>query len=231
VLVLGAATILVLLAAPPRLPAGWLPDPAWGPALVVAAVGFTVLLLAAALRPSPARLVAALAATIGAAFLLTSTLLLPAFAAGQPNRAIALDVARERAFVPGARLVYCEDPAHARRDVLFAARHAGVEECDLWSRAASREPYLFLVSPAQDASFRVLPSYRHVATYAYLPARTLTLAGLLEGASAEQVVLLANYPTDDPVAERKKKREYRRGIQQERQAQWLEAQRAGSAAR
>ena len=223
ILVLAGGGLAALIARPPRFPAGWLPDAAAAPALVCVAAAVAGLLLVTALRPRPLTVAAALASTTALAFLLAAALFLPAFSAAQPNRAIAADVARERAFVPQARLVYCEDPAHARRDVLFAARHAGIETCDLWSLAASREPYLFLVSPAQDRSFRVLPGYRHVASYPYLPARTLTIGGLLEGRGADEVVLVANYATEDPVAERKKRREYRRAIQNERREQAQDA--------
>ncbi|MGE5127435.1 MAG: ArnT family glycosyltransferase [Betaproteobacteria bacterium] len=212
---LGAAATALLLARPPRVPAGWLPDPSHGPLLVVVATLAALVLLAAALRPTPARVLAALATATAAGFLLLVTLFLPAFSAGQPNRAIAADVARERLYVPRAQLAFCEDPARVRRDVLFAARHAGVEQCDLWSLAASHEPFLFLVSPAQAASFRVLPRYRHVGSYSYLPARALTLDGLLDGVSAGEVQLVANYATPDPVAERKRRKEYRRRIQEE----------------
>jgi len=215
VLALGAAALALLLARPPRIPAGWLPDPSHGPLLVAVVTLAALVLLAAALRPTPARVLAALSAATATVFLLLVTLFLPAFSAGQPNRAIAADVARERLYVPRAQLAFCEDPARVRRDVLFAARHAGVEQCDLWSLAASHEPYLFLVSPAQAASFRVLAKYRHVGSYRYLPARTLTLDGLLDGASTGEVQLVANYATPDPVAERKRRKEYRRRIQQE----------------
>jgi 4-amino-4-deoxy-L-arabinose transferase-like glycosyltransferase len=214
-LLLGAAATALLLVRPPRVPAGWLPDPRYGPLLVVLVTLGALVLLGAALRPTPARVLAALATATAGDFLLVVTLFLPAFSAGQPNRAIAADVARERLYVPAARLVFCDDPARVRRDVLFAARHAGVEQCDLWSLAASHEPYLFLVSPAQAASLGVLPTYRHVGSYRYLPGRTLTLDGLLHGASAGEVLLVANYATSDPVAERKRRKEYRRRIRQE----------------
>ncbi len=81
--------------------------------------------------------------------------------------------------------------------------------------AASREPYLFLVSPAQAASLSVLGTYRHVGSYPYLPASTLTLDGLLSIPEPGEVQLVANYATPDPVADRKKRKEYRRGLQRE----------------
>ncbi len=215
VLLLGAGATTLLLARPPALPPGWLPDPVHGPLLVVVATLVAVALLAAALRPTAPGVLLALASATAVGFLLAVTLFLPAFSAGQPNRVIAADVARERLFVPRAQLVYCDDAARVRRDVLFVARHAGIEQCDLWSLAASRAPYLFLVSPAQAASLSVLGSYRHVGSYPYLPASTLTLDGLLAVPDQGQVQLVANYPTTDPVADRKKRKEYRRSLQRE----------------
>ena len=100
--------------------------------------------------------------------------------------------------------------------MLFAVRHAAVEQCDLWGLAGSREPYLLLVDPAHDASFHVLPKYRQVASYQYLPAKTLTLEGLFARHEPGELVLCANFRTKDPLAERKRKREYRKAIQREK---------------
>ena len=169
---------------------------------------------------------AVLAGTVSAVFFLLAGWFLPAFAEGQPNRAIAADVARERRYRPEARLAFCADPSHARRDVLFAVRHAALEQCELWSLAGSREPYLLLVDPAHDASFRVLPKYRQVASYQYLPARTLTLEGLFARNEPGELVLCANFKTKDPLAEVKRKREYRKAIQRERALAEQAAERA-----
>jgi 4-amino-4-deoxy-L-arabinose transferase len=212
VLALAVAAGAALLWRPPALPQAWLPAPG------VRAVSLAVVLIAmlalaaAALWPTRTRVTAALAGATAAVFFLGTAFFLPAFAAGQPNRALAQDVARERQYVPQATLAYCDDPSRARRDVLFRARHAGVEQCDLWSLAASRQPYLLLVSPAEDASFRVLPGYRQIASYRYVPARALTLDGLLSGQQPAELVLGANFKTTDPVAEVKRKKEYRRAI-------------------
>jgi hypothetical protein len=141
---------------------------------------------------------------------------LPAFAAAQPNRAIAADVARERLYRPNLRLAYCSDPSRARRDILLGVRLAATEQCDLWSLAASRTPYLLLVTPSEDASFRAIPRYRHVATYRYLPATALTLEGLFSLPTPGEIRLGANFRTTDPIAERERKREYRKAIQRDR---------------
>ena len=65
-----------------------------------------------------------------------------------------------------------------------------------------------------DRSFRSNPDYRHIATYRYLPARALTLGGLFGITEPAEIVLGANFPTDDPVADRKR----RQGVPPDAQA-------------
>ena len=90
------------------------------------------------------------------------------------------------------------------------------ERCDLWPRAASREPYLMLLGREERASFRSIPGYREVSVHRYLPATVLTFDGLvLERPLPGEVVLAANYATADPEAERKRKKEHRRMLRRE----------------
>ena len=112
-------------------------------------------------------------------------------------------------------MAFCSDPTRVRRDVLLHVRLAAFSECDLWSLAGSREPFLLLATPAQDASFRVDPRYREIARYRYVPASALTLGGLFSVREPGEVVLGANFTTTDPEAERKKKRAYRKAIEKE----------------
>ena len=128
------------------------------------------------------------------------------------------DVARERQYRPDLRMAFCSDPTRVRRDVLLHVRLAAFSECDLWSLAGSREPFLLLATPAQDASFRADPRYREVARYRYVPASALTLGGLFSVREPGEIVLGANFTTSDPEAERKRKREYRKAIQKDRRA-------------
>ena len=109
----------------------------------------------------------------------------------------------------------------AGHDVLLHVRLAAIAECDLWSLAGSREPFLLLATPAHDASFRASPRYREIARYSYVPASALTLGGLLSLHAPGEIVLGANFPTKDPVAERKRKRAYRKGVQEELHAAGL----------
>jgi len=216
VLLLQAGVLVLVLARPPRIPGEWLPG-AFPRALLVAVLAAgAVLLLAVALRSTPARVAAVLASLVAAAWLVLVVFFLPAFAAAQPNRQIAADVARERQYRPDLRMAFCSDPTRVRRDVLLYVRLAAFAECDLWSLAGSREPFLLLATPAQDASFRADPRYREVARYRFLPASALTLDGLVSIREAGEIVLGANFPTTDPEAERRRKREYRKGIQRER---------------
>ena len=212
VLLLFAVAVAAAIVRPPRAPAAWLPGTA--PIVLLAAtLGVGALAaLAVARGPSPRPTMAVLAGGMASAWLVLVLFFLPAFSGAQPNRAIARDVARERRHRPDLRLATCSDPARARRDVLFHARVTAEERCDLWPLAASRVPYLLLVRPEEDRSFQSSPAYRHVASYSYLPARALTLGGLLSPSEPGEIVLMANFPTDDPVAERKRKREYRKGF-------------------
>jgi 4-amino-4-deoxy-L-arabinose transferase-like glycosyltransferase len=217
-LVAEAAALVVFVARPPRVPDAWLPGLA-SRALLVAVVATSALaLLAVAARLTPARAAAALASIVAAAWLVLVLLFLPAFAAAQPNAAIVADVSRERQYRADLRMGFCSDPINVRRDVLLHVRLAAISECDLWSLAGSRQPFLLLATPAQDASFRASPRYREIARYRYLPASALTLGGLLSLDAPGEIVLGANFPTKDPVAERKRKREYRKDIQD-----WLHA--------
>jgi hypothetical protein len=158
---------------------------------------------------------AAPAAVVAASWLCVFFFFLPAFSASQPNAAIVKDVARERRYRPDLRMAYCSDPTRVRRDVLLDVRLAALAECDLWSLAGSREPFLLLVTPAEDASFRVDPRYRHIATYRYLPAEVLTFGGLFSLRAPGEIRLGANYATRDPEAAVKKKREYRKMLDRE----------------
>jgi len=153
---------------------------------------------------------------MASAWLVVAVFFLPAFSGAQPNRAIVTDVLRELRHRPDLRLASCSDPSRARRDVLFHARLTVEERCDLWPLAASRRPYLLLVSPKVDRSLRTIPRYRHVATYRYLPARVLTLGGLFSLTEPDEIILGANFRTDDPAAERKRKKEYRQMLKRER---------------
>jgi 4-amino-4-deoxy-L-arabinose transferase-like glycosyltransferase len=215
VLLAVAAALVLVLVRPPRVPDPWLPGPASRAALAAVVAAGALALVAIAARPTAARATAALASIVAAGWLVLVVLFLPAFAAAQPNRAIVADVARERQYRADLRMGFCSDPTHVRRDVLLHVRLSPIFECDLWSLAGSRKPFLLLATPAQDASFRVNPRYREIARYRYLPASALTLGGLLSLGGPGEIVLGANFPTKDPVAERKRKREYRKAVQEE----------------
>jgi 4-amino-4-deoxy-L-arabinose transferase-like glycosyltransferase len=209
VLALEAAALAFLLALPPRIPDPWLPGGLSRAVLVAVVAAGASCLAAVALRPTPRRVEALLASLVAAVWLVVVASFLPAFASAQPNRAIVSDVARERSYRRDFRMAFCSDPTRVRRDVLLHVRLAAFSECDLWSLAGSREPFLLLATPAQDASFRADPRYREVARYRYLPASALTLGGLFSLREPGEVVLGANFATSDPEAERKKKRAYR----------------------
>jgi 4-amino-4-deoxy-L-arabinose transferase-like glycosyltransferase len=219
VLLAEAAALALVLVLPPRIPDAWLPGAVPRGLLAAVLAAGAVALVAVAIRPTAARAAAVLASLVAAAWLVLVAFFLPAFVAAQPNRAIAGDVARERRYRPDLRMAFCSDPTRVRRDVLLHVRLAAVAECDLWSLAGSRAPFLLLATPAQDASFRADPRYREVARYRYVPATALTLAGLFSVRAPGEVVLGANFATTDPDAERKRKREYRKAIQEAQERQ------------
>ncbi len=216
VLVLAAGSLVVLTRALVAFPADWLP-PAWAQRLLVAvaaAAGLACLL--AALRPTPRLALGALAGTVaGVSFVLAATFL-PAFWTAQPNRAIAADVRREQLWRPDATVALCLDPSRAQRDILFHARVAVDERCDLWPLAASRLPYLLLIRPEERRSFSVVPGFREIARYPLLPATALTLGGLREPPRPSEVVLAANYGTADPEAQARARRLYKKTLYLER---------------
>jgi 4-amino-4-deoxy-L-arabinose transferase-like glycosyltransferase len=209
---LAAAGALALLAGTLRIPPAWRPGPAGEAALLVVAAVAAASALLVAWRPGPTRLTAVLG---GGAALLYAALVnahLPAFRAAQPNAAIVADVVRERTYRSDAVLAFCRDAARAHRDVLFDARHPAEERCDLWALATSDLPRLLLLTPDERASLAAVPALRDVAEYDALPATALTLRGLVAGVSPERVILAANYATNDPVAEWKRKKDRKRAL-------------------
>jgi 4-amino-4-deoxy-L-arabinose transferase-like glycosyltransferase len=177
--------------------------------------------IAAAFRPRPARVLGVLAATSACSFLGLVTLFLPAFWAAQPNSDIVANVVRERQFRPTAQVVACADPSRAERDLLFYARVVVATRCDLWNLAPAKAPFLFLLAPGERASLAAVPTFREISAHRYLPATALTFAGLLEPRLPGVITLAANYGTDDPVAETKRKQDRKR----EMRLLWPEAPR------
>jgi 4-amino-4-deoxy-L-arabinose transferase-like glycosyltransferase len=197
-----------------RIPTDWLP--AWPAQVALVALGAAVALAAAlvAARPSPARLAAVFAGGTAATFVLLAGVFLPAFRAAQPNAEVVEDVRRERAWRPDAALAACGDPARVSRDLLFEGRLTAQQRCDVWNPASSRRPFLLLVGPAERRSLDAVPGIREVAVYDCVPA-ALSLGQMWAGLAVEPFVLLANYPTDDPVAETKRRRDRKRALRRE----------------
>jgi hypothetical protein len=127
-------------------------------------------------------------------------------------------VTRELRYRSDARVVACSDPARLERDLLFHARVAVEQRCDLWSLAASRLPYLLLLDAREMESLALVPGLREVARYAYVPATTLGVTGLRQGVEPGLLILAANFKTDDAVAERKRRRDRRHALQAEEES-------------
>jgi 4-amino-4-deoxy-L-arabinose transferase-like glycosyltransferase len=218
VLALVAGGLIVLVLLPTRIPSPWLPDPRIRGGLSILAVAAAGTLMAVAARTTPARALTALVATAGGLYVGLILFFLPVFRARQPNLLITRDVIRELRYRPDARLALCADPARVQRDVLFEARLAAEEHCDLWNPASSRLPFLLLVQQEERESLERNPRIRIVGEYRYLPATALTLAGLWRRYDADQLVLIANYRTDDPEAIARQKRKRKREMQERSKA-------------
>jgi 4-amino-4-deoxy-L-arabinose transferase-like glycosyltransferase len=211
VLALGASACAAAPLLADRLPPAWLPGPT--PRLLVSAAVWLVAgaLLLGALRFTPGRAVGLLALAFGLGFSLVNTLFVPALRRAQPNAAIVADVLRERSFRSDLTVVACQDPTRVSRDLLFEARVAMLERCDLWAPAASAFPYLLLVADGQQESLRV--STRFVARYDYVPGEVTTLSRLADGVSRARLVLIANYSTAEPEANRRVRKERKQRVQ------------------
>ena len=71
-----------------------------------------------------------------------------------PNARIVKDVSRAVARRPLARVVVCQDPTRVQRDLLFEARIAVEERCDLWALASGRAPLVLLAVDEEAKSLR-----------------------------------------------------------------------------
>lgn len=209
-LVLDAAVLASLPFALARIPSPWVGAvgrAGWGAGC---AVGAAALLLAAA-RPRPLGVLATTAAASAGLFLLAATLLVPSFVSAQPNAAIVAEVLRERAFRPDVSVAVCSDPTRVARDLLFHARMAVLERCDLWNPASSDRPFLLLLQKNERDSLRSLRSFRMVSGHDYLESAAVNLERLLSPLAPKVLFLAANYPSTDPaVLEESRRRQARR---------------------
>jgi hypothetical protein len=168
----------------------------------------------AGLRPTPERTLAVLAGSAALVIGSVGSLVVPAFHAAQPLRAVVEDVRREQLYRSDATVVACADPLRVQRNLLFHARTVMEERCDLWALASSDRPFLLLLDPEQRRSLLAAEGVREVARYRYLPATALTLAGVVDRPAPSEMTLAANFATDDPVAEAKRKRDRKRALRE-----------------
>ncbi|HET7294818.1 MAG TPA: glycosyltransferase family 39 protein [Vicinamibacteria bacterium] len=186
--ILGAA----ILAAPLLLARV---DPAWISPVrrriaVAAAVAGGLALLGAAWRARPRGVLAALGLTSGLVAFVFAAVVVPGFMADQPNRRIVRDVSQALKRRPTARVIVCEDPTRVQRDILFEARKAVEERCDLWAVVSERRPVILLVRDGEASSLR-RARLRVRGRYRYLPATALGLEAA-GGVKSGRLVLLTN---------------------------------------
>ncbi len=195
-----------------RVPLDWLPAAPAQVLLVLVCVAASVAALLAARRPTAKRVAGALGGGAAAVFLVLAGWFLPAFRSAQPSGPLVADVVRERAYRRDAVVALCRDPARVQRDLLFGARIVVDERCDLWALAASSHPFLLVLEPGEAQSLALLPNVREIATYRAVPATALTFGGLASGVAPQPLILAANFPTDDPIAEAKRKKDRKRSL-------------------
>lgn len=180
-------------------------------------LGFVLAVLAATwalLRPSPTRTVATLAASSALVIGCLGGVVVPALHDAQPHEIVVEDVRRELQYRADATVVACSDPSRVQRDLLFHARTTMEERCDLWALASSTRPFLLLLDEDERRSLVGVEGLREVARYRYLPASALTLAGVLDPPVPSEMTLAANFATDDPVAEIKRRRDRKRALRE-----------------
>jgi hypothetical protein len=182
----------------------------WSAALVTAA-GACVF---AALRADARRTLAALSASSALVIATLGGLIVPVFHRAQPQAAIVEDVARELRFRGDATVVACGDPARVQRDLLFQVRVVLQERCDLWALASSRRPFLLLLGPNERRSLVGAEGVREIDRYPFLPATALSLEGVLSRETPSEMTLAANFGTDDPVAEARRRRDRKRALRE-----------------
>jgi 4-amino-4-deoxy-L-arabinose transferase-like glycosyltransferase len=212
-LAVTAVALLLLTRWPAALPPEWLPAPTVLAVSAAATVAGAVLCLWAAARVRPLRTLGVLAGVAAALAPALGAFYVPAFAAAQPQQALLDEVRQELAYRPEASFVSCDDPARVQRAVLFEARRAGQERCDLWAAAADA-PALFVLDAEEQLS--VGQTLRPISRHRYLPADTLTLRGLLSPASPAWLYLAANFPGESPRALRREAQAHKRAVRERR---------------
>lgn len=215
VLVLAALALAGLPLVVGTMPTAWVPGGAvrvaWTGALLAAAAACVF----AALRADARRTLAALGAAAALVVATLGGLVVPAFHRAQPQAAIVEDVARELRFRGDATVVACGDPARVQRDLLFQVRVVLQERCDLWALASSRRPFLLLLGPNERRSLVGAEGVREIDRYPFLPATALSLEGVLTREAPSEMTLAANFATDDPVAEAKRRRDRKRALRED----------------
>lgn len=196
-LVLVSAAIACAPYAAGRIPSPWLPEPVRSGLTIVAWV-LSLALLGLVFWLSSLRVLAGLAVASACMFAGFVTWAVPAFRSAQPNAAIVEAVRRERERRPKAQLVVCQDPTRVQRDLLFDARVAVLERCDLWAAAASERATLFILQKHEKKALQAIPGFRVLSRYDYLPSTVSSLTGLFEAPSPQALFLLASYPDGPP---------------------------------
>jgi 4-amino-4-deoxy-L-arabinose transferase-like glycosyltransferase len=220
ILAFSASALLLGAAAFPMLPPPFSPSGSTMEWLARFLVLAAVACLITAVRPVARTIVFVCAVSVLGTALFLFGAIVPAYREAQPTEALLDDVARERVFTPGLRVVVCDDSLRLQRDLLFTLRIPVVEHCELWSAVSNSRKFLFVVNETQERSLRTSETVRHIATRDHLPADVTRIGTLLQGVHASPVGLLANFQTTDPVARRKRNREFKRWLDTPEGQKW-----------
>jgi 4-amino-4-deoxy-L-arabinose transferase-like glycosyltransferase len=187
-LLLGVLAVFVL-----RIPGPWQPG-GFALAAVIGTLGAVSLAcLGTAWRPRPIRVLVVMTLAIGLGLLTMEAVILPAFCAGQPNRAVVATVVQEQQRRPDVRVALREDPTEIERDLLFFARITLENSDDLAQLASSNRPYFLMVNEHDASRLRSIPGVRELRQYPYLSNGILTLRGATRKMQPAALVLFANF--------------------------------------
>jgi 4-amino-4-deoxy-L-arabinose transferase-like glycosyltransferase len=220
ILALSASALLMGAAAFPMLPFPFSPSGSIMEWLARFLVIASVICAVTAIRPVARTIVFVCAASVLGTALFLFGAIVPAYRAAQPTEALLDDVARERVFTPGLQVAVCDDSLRLQRDLLFTLRIPVVEHCELWAVVSNSRKFLIVVNETQERSLRTSETVRHIATRDHLPADVTRIGTLLQGVHAAPVGLLANFQTTDPVARRKRNREFKRWLDTPEGQKW-----------
>ena len=131
----------------------------------------------------------------------------PAFHRAQPQAAIVEDVARELRFRDDATVVAAAIPRACSATCCSRSASCCRSAATCGRSASSRRPFLLLLGPNERRSLLGVEGVREIDRYPFLPATALSLEGVVTREQPSEMTLAANFGTEDPVAEARRRRD------------------------